>query len=143
MANKSGGHLWGPMGDLTCDDEYRGEIPRTFGEKFKEHLKEPSPIPHYSISTDHPTTKHNFQIIGREGHGIARTIKESFYIRVNNTTLNTNIGKFSLHHILDRVLLNTPSLKIKRHVQGIGHAQNTQTNSPTPSNQPNTPMPLS
>ena len=29
--------------------------------------------------------------------------------------------------------------KIKRHVQAIGHAQNTQPNSPTPLNQPNTP----
>ena len=31
---------------------------------------------------------------------------------------------------MDRVLLNTPQLKIKRHVQDIGHAQCTQPNNP-------------
>ena len=40
-------------------------------------------------------------------------LKESIYIRVNNPTLNRNIGKFNLHHIWDRVLLNTTGLKIK------------------------------
>ena len=83
--------------------------------------------------------QHNFQIIGMEGHSIARTIKESIYIRVNNPTLKGNIDKFNLHHIWVRVLLNTPGLKIKRHVQGIGQAQNTQPNSPTPLNQPTPP----
>ena len=130
MANKSGTTYWFQKGDLTCDDVYIGETSGTFGERFKEHLKEPSPIHHHSINTGHPTTQHNFQIIGREGHGIARTIKESIYIRVNNPTLNRNICRYNLHHIWDRVLLNIPGLKIKRHVQAIGHAQNTQPNSP-------------
>ena len=67
--------------------EYIGETSRSFGERFKVHLKEPSPIHHYSINTVHPTTQHNFQIIGREGHGTARIIKESNNIRVNNPTL--------------------------------------------------------
>ena len=43
----------------------------------------------------------------------------------------------------DGVLFNTLSLKIKRHAQAIGHAQNTQSNFPTPLNQPNTPIPIS
>ena len=43
---------------------------------------------------------------------------------------NRNIGKLNLHHIGDRVLLNTPRLKIKRHAQDIGHAQSTQPNTP-------------
>ena len=80
-------------------DEYIGKTPRTFGERFKEHLKEPSPMHHQSINTGHPTTQHNFQIIGREGHGTARTVKKCIYIRVNNPTLNRNIGKYNLHHI--------------------------------------------
>ena len=122
-----------------------------FGERFKDHLKEPSSIHQHSMSTGHPTTQHNFQIIGREGHGIARIIKESIYIRVNNPTLNRNIGKFNLYHTWDRVLLNTSDLK-KRHAQDIGHTQNTQHNSLTPLNQtnalislsqPNTPMQFS
>ena len=56
----------------------------------------------------------------------ARAVKESIYIGVINPTLNRNIGKFILHYIWDTVLFNTPGLKIKRHVQSIGHAQNTQ-----------------
>ena len=52
-------------------------------------------------------------------------LKESIYIRVNNPTLNRNIGKFNLHHVWDRVLRNTPGLKIKMDAQDIGHAQST------------------
>ena len=143
MANESGAIYWFKCGDLSCDDEYVEETFRTFGERFKEHLKEPSPIHHHSINTGHPTTQDNFQIIGREDHSIARSIKESINIRVNNPTLNRNIAKFNLHYIWDRVLLNTPGFKTKGHVQAIGHAQNTQPNSFTPLNQPNTPILLS
>ena len=53
----------------------------------------------HSINTGHPTTQNNFQIMGREDHGIARTTKESIYIRVNNPALNRNVVKFNLHHI--------------------------------------------
>ena len=109
MANKSEAIYWFQWGDLTCDDEYIGKTSRTFGKRFKEHLKEH----HHSISTGHPTTQHNFPIIGREGHSIAKTVKRIYlHIRVNNPTLNRNIGKFNLHHIWDRVLLDTPGLKI-------------------------------
>ena len=52
----------------------------------------------------------NFTSIGREDHGLARTIKESIYIRVNNPTLHRNVGKNNLHHIWDRVLFNIPDL---------------------------------
>ena len=37
---------------------------------------------------------------------------ESIYIRVNNPTLNQNIGKYNLNHIWDRVLFKTPGLKL-------------------------------
>ena len=61
---------------------------------------------------------------------LARNIKESIFIRVNNPTLNRNIGKFNLPHIWDRVLLNTPGLKLKRHAHTFWHVN---------SNNPNTP----
>ena len=125
---------------FACDDEYIEETSRTFGERFKEHQKDPSPIHHHSNNTGHPTSQDNFQIIGREGHGLAITIKEPIFIRVNNSTLNRNIGKFNLPHIWDRVLLNTPSLKIKRHAHNVGHAQ---PNTPTHLNKPNTPIQFS
>ena len=92
--NNSGAIYWFLCSDLTCNDEYIGETSRTFGERFKEHLKDPSPVHHHSNNTDHPNSQDNFQIIGREGHGLARNIKEFIFIRVNNPSLNRNIGKF-------------------------------------------------
>ena len=61
-------------GDLGCDDEYIGETSRTFGERYKEHLKAPSAIHHHSTITGHTTNHNNFQIIGREGHNLARNM---------------------------------------------------------------------
>ena len=113
MVNQSGAIYRYQCSNLGCDDEYIGETSRTFGERYKEHLKAPSAIHHHSTLTGHPTNQSNFQIIGREGHNLARNIKESIYIRVNNPTLNNNIGKFNLSHIWDRVLLNTKGLTLK------------------------------
>ena len=113
MVNQSSAIYWYQCGDLGCDDEYIGETSRTFGERYKEHLKAPSAIHHHSTITGHTTNHNNFQIIGREGHNLARNIKESIYIRVNNPSLNNNIGKFNLSHIWDRVLLNTKGLTLK------------------------------
>ena len=87
MANKSRAIHWLQCGDLTYDDVYIGKTSRTFD------LKDPSPIHHHSINTGHSTTQHNLQIIGREGNGTTRAIKESIYIRVNNPTLNRNRSK--------------------------------------------------
>ena len=61
-----------------------------------------------------------------------RTIKEAIYIWVNNPTLNRNIGKYNLNHIWDRVLFNTPGLKIGSS-QNLVHIHNNsqvQTNLP-------------
>ena len=63
--------------ELTCDEEYIGETSRTFGERVREHLENISSIHTHSIQTGHSTTPDNFNIIGREGHGLASTIKES------------------------------------------------------------------
>ena len=140
MANKSGAIYWFQCGDLTCDDEYIGKHLGPLEKDLKSIYKEPSSIHNHSINTGHPTTQNNFQIIGREDHGIATTIKNSIYSRVNNPTLKRNICKFNLHHIWDSVLLNSPGLKIKGHVQDTGHAQSTQPNTPIQLNQPSTPM---
>ena len=98
MINQSGAIYWYQCGGLGCDDEYIGETSRTFGERYKEHLKASSAIHHHSSQIGHHTSHNNFQITGREGHNLARNIKESIYIRVNNPTLNNNIGKFNLPH---------------------------------------------
>ena len=113
MVKQNGAIYWYQYGDLGCDDEYIGETSRTFGERYKEHLKAPSAIHQHSIQTGHTANQNNFQLIGREGQNLARNIKESIYIRVNNPSLNNNIGKFNLFHIWDRVLLNTKGLTLK------------------------------
>ena len=98
--------------ESTYNVEYIGETSSTFGERFKEHLKEPSSIHAHNTQTVHSATPDNFNIIGRVDHGLARTINESIFIRVNNPTFNRNLGKYNLHHIWNRVLPNTCDLKI-------------------------------
>ena len=124
MVNQSGAIYWYQCGDLGCDEECIGATSRTFGERYKEHLKAPTAIHHQSSLTGHPTSHNNFQIVWRERHNLARNIKESIYIRVNNPTLNNNIGKFNLSHIWDRVLLNTKGLTLNRQ----GNNNNNQPN---------------
>ena len=98
---------------LECDEEYIGETARTFGERFKKHLKARSPIYDRSNTTGHCTTLNNFNIVGREEQNLTRLIKESMYIRVNNPSLNRNIGKYHLPHIWDEFLVNNTELKLK------------------------------
>ena len=52
-------------GRIDRDEEYIGESSRTFGERFKEHLKVPSPIYEHQHNSGHKTTIANFHIIGR------------------------------------------------------------------------------
>ena len=75
-------------GEIGCDEEYVGESGRTFGERFKEHMKTPSPIFHHQSVSGHITSMDNFKILGREENNMARTIQEAMFIRVNNPTLN-------------------------------------------------------
>ena len=114
MVNQSGAIYWYQCGDLACDEGYIGETSRTLGKRYKDQMKAPSAIHQHSSQTGHPTNHNNFQIIGREGHNLARNIKESIYIRVINPTLNNNIGKFNLSHIWDRALLNTKGLTLNK-----------------------------
>ena len=90
-----------------------GETSRTFGERYREHLKAPSPINDHSNISGHTTLLENFSIVGREEHNLSRLIKESMYIRVNGPSLNKNIGEFHLPHLWDEVLNNSRELKLK------------------------------
>ena len=66
MMKKSGVIYSYKCGRLDCDEEYIGESSRTFGERFKEHQKAPSPIfDHFNI-TGHNISVENFNIVGRE-----------------------------------------------------------------------------
>ena len=98
---------------VECDKEYIGESARNFAERFKEHLKTPSPIYDHSVISGHNVTIDNFSIVGREDQNFLRTIKETLYIRVNNPSLNKNIGKYHLPHIWDEVLHNISEVKLE------------------------------
>ena len=98
---------------MECDEKYIRESSRTFVERLKEHQKTPSPIYDHSNITGHIDTIENFSIVGMEDQKLIRTIKEALYIRINNPSLNRNIGKYHLPHIWDEVLFNTSELKLK------------------------------
>ena len=72
----------------------------------------PSLFRHTGQLTGHQLSPDNFSLIGREGQDLTKLIKESIYIRLNNPTLNRNIGKFQLNHIWDKVPFSTTNLKI-------------------------------
>ena len=113
MLKKSGVIYSYKCARVECDEEYIGESPRTFSERFKEHKKAPSPIFDHFNTTGHSISVENFNIVGREDQNLRRAIKEALYIRVNNPSLNGNIGKYHLPHIWDEVLFNIPELKLK------------------------------
>ena len=98
---------------VECDEEYIGESARTFGERYKEHHKSPSPIHDHTTISGHTVFVEDFSILARENQNLRRTIKEAIYIRANNPSLNRYVGKFHLPDIWDEVLLNISELKMK------------------------------
>ena len=95
-------------GRVDCEDEYIGESGRTFAERFREHLRSPSPIYDHFKTTGHEVSLDNFSIVGRDDQSMTRTIREAMLIRVNDPSLNRNIGKYQLPHIWDEVLVRSP-----------------------------------
>ena len=83
-------------GRVDCEDEYIGESDRTFGERFREHMRAPSPIIDHHNITGHEVSLVSLTISAlwaREDNSIARNIKEAIFIRVNDPSLNRNIGQ--------------------------------------------------
>ena len=97
---------------LEYDKEYIGESVRTFRERFKEHLRAPSPIHVHANTSGHHAKLNSFSIVGKESHTTTGPIKEVVLIRVNDPSLNRIIGKFQLPHIWDEVILHTPDLHL-------------------------------
>ena len=98
---------------INCTEEYIGELGRTCWDRYKEHLKAPLPIHLHTSSTGHPVSPDCFSIVDREAQGMARNIKETMYIRVNDPSLNRNLGKFQLPRVWDQILRDTPTLHLK------------------------------
>ena len=96
-----------------CGEKYIGESGRTFAERFKEHQKPPSPIIDHCNTSGQQININKFTIVGRKDHNLIRAIKEAIFIRVNDPSLNKNIGKYHLPHIWDEILLKTSELKLK------------------------------
>ena len=111
ILQKSGVIYRQKCGRVDCKDENIGESGRTFAERFREHMRAPSPIHDHFNITGHEVSLDNFSIVGREDQSMARTIREAMLIRVNDPTLNRNNGKYQLPHIWDEVLVKSPELK--------------------------------
>ena len=91
-------------------EQYIGESGRTLGERYKVHLKAPSPMHLHTSTIGHSVSPECFTIVDREAQGLTRNIKEAMYIKVNDPSLNRNLGKFQLPQVWDQVLKDTPSL---------------------------------
>ena len=113
ITNKSGVKYRYKCNENGCEEEYIGETSRTFAERFKEHQKALSSIYDHCNISGHKINIDSFTIVGRENQNLTRAIKEALFIRVNDPSLNRNIGKYHLPHIWDEVLHKTSELKLK------------------------------
>ena len=52
---------WYKCGRTECDDEYIGELTRTFEERYRGYLKAPSPIFEHDSTTGHKTSVDNLR----------------------------------------------------------------------------------
>ena len=77
---------------VDCDKEYIVGSLLGLRKRLKEHLRAPFPICDHGNTSGHCISVDNFSIVSMETHDITRTIKESMYIRVNDPSLNSNIG---------------------------------------------------
>ena len=100
-------------GRVDCEEEYIGESGRNFAERFREHMRTPSPIHDHHNTTGHDLSLENFIIVGSDEQSIARSIREPILIRINYPSLNRNIGKYQLAYIWNEVLVKSPKLKIQ------------------------------
>ena len=118
--NKSGLIYSYQCNHLDCDEEYIGETARTLRERQKGTPQTTFPLPQ-AHSTDRPHHhRRQFQYHRKGGPGAGQDHQGINFIRVNNPTLNQIIGKYNLNHIWDRVLFNTPGLKLGSSQQGSG-----------------------
>ena len=98
---------------MDCKDEYIRETGKTFAKRYKECLNVPSCIHDHPNITGHDISINNFSIVDRGDYNLARSINEAIFIRVNDPSLNRNIGKYQLPHIWDEVLMNSFELRLK------------------------------
>ena len=81
-------------------------------QKGSKNIRRPLPIFDHCNISGHNININNFTIVGREDQNLTRAIKEALFIRVNDPSLNRNIGKYHLPHIWGEVLHTTSELKL-------------------------------
>ena len=79
-------------GRVDCEEEYTGESAEHL-QKGLENMRDPSPIHDHNNITGHELSLEKFSIVDKEDKCTARAIKEAILIRVNDPSLNRNIGK--------------------------------------------------
>ena len=106
---------WCVVADVIASGRWKSHrrVLKNFWRKVQGTSETPSPIYEHSNISGHSVTINNFKIVGREDLNQIRTIKEVLYIRVNDPSLNRNVGKYYLPHVWDEVLVNTSELKLK------------------------------
>ena len=81
-------------------------------ERFREHMRALSPIHDHHNITGHELSLDNFSIVAGRTRALSGP-SEAILIRVNDPSLNRNIGKYQLLYIWDEVLAKSPELKLK------------------------------
>ena len=90
-----------------------GSLQGPLGKRLKEHLRALPPFYNHANIKGHQTSVVNFTTVGRESHKVTRTIKDTINIRINDATLNRNIGKYQMLHIWNEILFSAQDLKLK------------------------------
>ena len=81
--------------------------------KDTRNMSGPPPIFDHFQTTGHDITLDNFCFAGRKSQGFTRTINEAMFIRVNDPSLNRNLGEYQLPHIWDEVLWDMLALHLQ------------------------------
>ena len=91
--------------------EHIGESSRTFGERFKEHLKALSQVYDPSNTTGHVATVENFSIVEREDQNLTSTIIHLpyclFMVTITSSTFGTT---FATAYVVTQKTINTSHL---------------------------------
>ncbi len=95
-----------PCSYPSCNACYIGETGRTLVERLRDHVSDNnSAVKRHHLDTGHPLpNEQDIKIVNVESNAFRRKVKEAIFIKVNNPSLNQNIGKFNLPPIYDQLL---------------------------------------
>ena len=98
---------------LTALKLYIGETGRALGDRSMNTQRLHPPSIFTATLQDITFNPDCFTIIQKKTHSSSRTIKEAMFIRVNDPTLNRNLGMYQLLHGWDNILHDMPTLQFK------------------------------